>query len=309
MKQLLVTGITGKSGIAFLQRFAESSLRDTYSLRATVRSTSKLERLREIIPDADFCCGNLFDEIFLAEITRNIDVVLHIAGIDKSPALMKAAARNSVKRIILIHTTGIYSKYKAAGEGYRRIDAEVERIAKENDISLTILRPTMIYGTLNDRNIAQFIKMVDKMNPMPVVNHGAYYLQPVHVEDLAQAYFNILSHPEETGGKSYIISGRDKILLIDVFRIIADALGVHRKFISVPFPIAYLGAWLLYFVSVTKIDMREKVQRLCESRAYPHKEAVRDFGYSPMPFEEGLRQEVQEYILKKTIIANSKKTQ
>ena len=46
--------------------------------------------------------------------------------------------------------------------------------------------------------------------------------------------------------------------------------------------------------------MREKVQRLCESRAYPHDEAVQDFGYDPMPFEEGLRREVREYMKAKS---------
>lgn len=66
-----------------------------------------------------------------------------------------------------------------------------------------------------------------------------------------------------------------------------------------PFPVAYAGAWGLYLLSLTKIDMREKVQRLCESRAYPYEEAVRGFGYDPMSFEEGLRQEVREYLAAK----------
>ena len=42
-----------------------------------------------------------------------------------------------------------------------------------------------------------------------------------------------------------------------------------------------------------------EIQRLCESRVYPHGDAVRDFGYDPMPFEEGLRQEVREYLAAK----------
>ena len=71
---------------------------------------------------------------------------------------------------------------------------------------------------------------------------------------------------------------------------------MQRRFLSVPFPIAYAGAWGVYLLSLTRIDMREKVQRLCESRAYPHEEAVRDFGYAPMPFEEGLRGEVRAYV-------------
>lgn len=192
-----------------------------------------------------------------------------------------------MKRLVLVHTTGIYSKYKTAGEQYRQIDKEVTDLCAGSGASLTILRPTMIYGTLGDRNIVQFIRMMDKLNPMLVVNHANYFLQPTHAEDLAQAYYGVLSHLDETAGKSYILSGRDPVKLIELLRIIADEMGVKPRFINVPFPIAYTGAWGLYLASLTKVDMREKVQRLCESRAYPHDEAVRDFGYAPMSLKKG----------------------
>lgn len=243
--------------------------------------------------------GDLTEPDYLRRITQDVDTVFHIAGISKSVTLVKAAAQNGVKRIVLVHTTGIYSKYKAAGEEYRRIDAEVTTICREHGIGLTILRPTMIYGTLGDQNIVKFIKMVDKLNPMPIVDHGAYLLQPVHCRDLGEAYLQVLNHLEETAGREYTLSGRDEILLIDLLRIIADELGVSRRFLSVPFPIAYAGAWGIYLLSLTKVDLREKVQRLCEHRAYPHAEAVQDFGYAPMSFEMGLRQEVQAYLREK----------
>ena len=38
----------------------------------------------------------------------------------------------------------------------------VQNILKDSNIDLTILRPTMIYGSLDDKNISTFIKMVDK---------------------------------------------------------------------------------------------------------------------------------------------------
>ena len=296
MKTLLVTGLTGKSGTVLAKLVREGGLKEPYHIRAAVRKTSRTEPLRALLPEAELLCGDLEDPGFLEELTRGVDVVLHIAGIGKSPGLVRAAAGNGVKRLILVHTTGIYSKYKAAGEGYRRTDEEVAALAREHGLGLTILRPTMIYGVLGDRNIEKFIKMVDRFSPMPVVNHGAYLLQPVHAEDLAHAYVQVLNHLDETSGRDYILSGRDPILLIDMFRIIADELRVERRFVSVPFPVAYSGAWGLYLVSLGRIDLREKVQRLCESRAYLHEDAVRDFGYDPMPFEEGLRREVRAYL-------------
>lgn len=296
MKRLMITGLSGKSGLVLAGLLADGALTEPYRLRAVVRNEARAELLRPLLPELEFCYGDLTDPACLIEATREVDVCLHIAGIGKSVALVKAAAQNGVKRLILVHTTGIYSKYKAAGEGYRQIDAEVTALCHAHGIGLTILRPTMIYGTLGDQNIVKFIKMVDKLSPMPVVEHANYYLQPVHAEDLAHAYVQVLNHPGVTEGKAYTLSGRDPLLLIDLLRIIADELGVRRRFVSVPFPLAYAGAWGLYLLSLTRIDMREKVQRLCESRAYPHEEAARDFGYAPMPFEEGLRREVREYL-------------
>lgn len=293
MKRLLMTGITGKSGRVFARRLLE---RGQWTLRAAVRPASLTEQLQNAWLEVELCPADLYDEDGLVPLLEGVDVVLHIAGIDKSPTLLRAAARAGVKRLILVHTSGIYSKYKAAGELYRQIDEEVLTFAAEHDLALTILRPTMIYGTLKDQNIVKFIHMVDKLNPMPVVNHASYLLQPVHAEDLADAYLRILEHLDETAGKEYILSGRDPVLLLDLFRIIADELGVKRRFLSVPFWIAYPGAWCVYLLSLKRIDLREKVQRLCESRAYPHDAAVKDFGYAPIPFEEGLRREVREYI-------------
>lgn len=298
-KCLVVTGFTGKSGIVFARLLAAHHMTEQYHIRAAVRPTSHLESLLAALPEAELCIGDLEDTAYLKQLTDKADVVFHIAGIEKSVPLVKAALENDVRRLILVHTTGIYSKYKAAGAHYREIDEEVTSLCAEKGAGLTILRPTMIYGTVNDRNIIQFIKMVDKLSPMPVVNHANYLLQPVHAEDLGGAYHTMMSHLSETSGKNYILSGRDPVLLIDLLRIIADELGVKRRFVSVPFPIAYAGVWGLYLLSLSRIDMREKVQRLCESRAYPHEEAARDFGYNPMPFEEGLRREVRDYLQQK----------
>ena len=201
--------------------------------------------------------------------------------------------------MVLVHTTGIYSKYKAAGEEYRQTEGKIDALARQEGISVTYLRPTMIYGTLNDRNMIQFIKMVDRLNPMPMVNHGRYALQPVNCRDLGKAYWQVLSALDQTGGKSYILSGRDSLLLCELFEEIAGCLGVSRRFCSVPFPLAYAGAWGVYGLTLGKLDFREKVQRLCEDRSFPYEDAARDFGYAPMPFSEGLRMEVEEYLREK----------
>lgn len=76
---------------------------------------------------------------------------------------------------------------------------------------------------------------------------------------------------------------------------IGNCLGKKVRFVSCPFFVAYAGAWILYCVTLKKKDYREKVQRLCEPRVYPHDEATRDFDYAPRSFRVGIVNEVEEY--------------
>ena len=60
-----------------------------------------------------------------------VDTIVHIAGIKYSENIVKVTAKCHVRRLILVHTTGIYSKYKEAGEEYRRIDSVVYDICNK----------------------------------------------------------------------------------------------------------------------------------------------------------------------------------
>ncbi len=297
---LAVTGITGKSGQAFARELEKHQDVIRKMFPGGIRLLLHREREKDAAIlscfDTERMYGDLDDEAFLAEALLGVDTVVHIAGIKWSRSLVHAAAGNFVRRLITVHTTGIYSKYKAAGEEYRNIDDFVYMMSKSKNIILTILRPTMIYGTISDRNIASFIKMVDRFPVMPVVNNAEYELQPVHFADLGKAYYDVLVNEKITGGHDYILSGGEEITLRDMLTEMGAYLGKKMRFVNVPFPIAYAGAWFFYLVSIGKIDLREKVQRLCEPRVYPHEEAARDFGYDPRTFRSAIGDEVREYL-------------
>lgn len=299
-KILVLTGATGKkSGGILTKNIGENleRIQEMFSdgIRAVVRATSNTENLDRIIPNIQKCIGELTDITFLKKSFKDADTIVHVAGIHWSKEVVEAAAYCKVRRLVLVHTTGIYSKYKAAGEEYRRIDDYVYKTCKENNILLTILRPTMIYGNVQDNNVVTFIKMVDKLPLMPVVNGARYELQPVHYKDLGDAYFTVLMNEKATANKDFVLSGGEPILLRDMLIEIGKNLGKKVKFISCPYWIAYSGACVLYAVTLTKKDYREKVQRLCEPRVYSHDAAAKAFGYSPRSFKVGIVDEVKEY--------------
>ena len=298
---LAVTGLTGrKSGGGFCENIAKNieEIKQKFrgGIRAIVRESSNTENLDKLVPDAQKYVGEITDIEFLKRAFADVDTVVHIAGIHWSRQVAEAAASCKVRRLIMVHTTGIYSKYKASGEEYRQIDAFVYETCQANNIVLTILRPTMIYGNIYDGNVITFIRMVDKLPIMPVVSGAKYELQPVHYQDLSDAYYAVLMNEEATANKDFVLSGGAPVMLRDMLSEIGDNLGKKVKFVSVPFWLAYSGAWTIYLLSLSKIDYREKVQRLCEPRVYSHEKAKNAFGYSPRTFPEGVPGEIKQYL-------------
>jgi len=294
---ILITGLTGKSGKWLLRKMEnDKDYFELKGLRAIARSPKSLDMLQKANLKIEIIKGETGDEETVRKAMKNVDIVFHIAGIHTSRTIAKVALENNVDWLILVHTTGIYSKYKAAGEEYRQTESYIKNLKEKSQSNISIIRPTMIYGNTSDRNVSVFIKMVDKLRLFPVVSKGNFELQPIHEKDLGEAYYQILKNPSKTKGKDYILSGEEPILLIEMLRIISEIIGKKNLFFSVPFPIAYSGAVLIWVASFGKIDYRERVQRLVEPRKFSHEEATRDFGFNPMSFREGVSTEICDYV-------------
>ena len=299
MQTAVLTGVTGKSGRYAIERLTERKKElEHVRLRAVVRSKEKGAFIEQSGLPAELCVGSVDDEAFLLNTFTGADTLLHIVGIHTSLKVVPLAIRAGIRRIIVVHTTGVYSKYKSAGAEYARIDEQITQICRQSGAALSILRPTMIYGGLDDENVCKFIAMMDRLPVMPVVAGARFDLQPVHRRDLGRAYADVLMS-ESTAGKNYVLSGAEPVTLRDMLTVIAGYLGKRARFVSVPYWFAITGAWGLYLVTLTRLDYREKVQRLVEPRAYPHDEATHDFGYAPMGFAEGVKGEVSAYLAQK----------
>ncbi len=292
---LLVTGITGHSGMYFLQELIKNDYKGP--IRCMIKDPSEISLLDNTSLNIETTVGDLTDLRFAEEAMHDVDTVLHIASIFYSVNVMKAAVKNNVSRAILVHTTGIYSKYKSASEEYKSIEAQINEIIRKHQspIGLIYLRPTMIYGNVNDKNMVIFIKMVDKLRLLSVIDHGKSPLQPVNGRDLGKAYYQVLSNPDIMSG-DYILSGESPITMLDMFKLISNKLDKRTIFISVPLGLGVFMARILKAATLGQVDYIEKVQRMGEDRSFSHEAAEGDFGYQPMPFEEGIRIEVEQYL-------------
>ena len=240
---LLVTGITGHTGGYFLQELINHKYEGP--IRCIVRETSETSMLDNSGLNIEKVYGDINDIEFIRRVTNGVDDIMHIYNIHHSPMIVKAAIENNVSRAILVHTTGIYSKFKYASQGYKDVEKKVsELISAPNCYTkVTILRPTMIYGDLCDSNMSKFIKMIDKLRFMPVINGGKSLIQPVNARDLGKAFFAVLMSPEKTDGKAYNLSGEKPLKMIEVFKMISDDLNKKTFFVSVPLSNKDINAW------------------------------------------------------------------
>lgn len=293
---LLVTGITGHTGRYFLQELINNKYEGL--IKCIVRESSDTSLIDNSGLNIEKIVGDLNNHEFINESMAGVNTVMHIYNIHHSPMIVQAAINNNVRRVILVHTTGIYSNFKDASEGYKNIEKKVSDLTKDFNCptKITILRPTMIYGDLCDHNMSKFIKMVDKLRIMPVINRGNSSLQPVNARDLGKAFYAVLMFPKETQGKAYNLSGDSLIRMIDVFKLISKELNKKTIFVNVPLALGVFMARVLKVISIGKVDYVEKVQRMGEDRSYPHEEATKDFGYNPMTFEKGITTEVGQYL-------------
>ncbi len=292
---IAVTGITGHSGGYFLQELIKQNYPDT--VRCLVRETSDTSALDGSGLRAEKITGDIREETALARLTEAAEVVLHIANIHYSEAVLRAALRAGAKRVVLVHTTGIYSEHKTASAEYKAIEERLAVMTQNADAQVIILRPTMIFGDLRDHNISKFIRMVDRLPVMPEIDHGAGLLRPVNARDLGRAYYQAVT-ADKLSESEYILSGERTLSMHELVTLIGAYLGKKTRFVNCSMQAGTAMAKALRAMSFRRVDLVEKALRMGENRSFPHDAATRDFGYAPEPFDVGLKREVDEYLRK-----------
>ena len=291
---LAVTGITGHSGSFMLQQLIDNDFEGT--LRCLVRESSNTKALDESGLKVEKVVGSTKNADDMLRFVSGADTVMHISGIWETPLLLEAIEKSGGDpHILLVHTSGIFSKHKMASEVYKNIEAGMEKYYAAG-MNITILRPTMIFGDMRDHNISKFIRMVAKLPVMPEVDRGAALIQPVNARDLGQAYYKACMHgalPE----RSYIVSGERPVSIHELCTLIGEYIGKKTRFISIPMGLAVFCAKVICVLTGKKDRLLvEKVLRLGEDRSFSHEPAARDFGYEPEKFETGLRREAEEFL-------------
>ena len=226
----------------------------------------------------------------LAEQLVECQALLNLAsiGFGAAPVILQACHAAGVHRAVFVSTTAIFTQLNSCSKTFRQA---AEAAIKSSSLDTTILRPTMIYGTPDDRNMIRLVRWLSRWPVLPVFGNGCSLQQPVHVSDVACAVVRTLEKPA-TIGRQFNISGATPITYKEVVRLTAKALGRRVQCLHIPAqPVVTLLQATERF-GITLPIKAEQILRLNEDKSFSHSEAAEAFGYSPITFEKGIHQEV-----------------
>jgi uncharacterized protein YbjT (DUF2867 family) len=280
---IFVTGATGYTGRWVLAQL----LKRTQSVRCLVRETSLVDDLEH--PNVSLVKGNLEDVNAWADALTGVDVLLSVAHIQYAPFVIEACQRNGISRVVFLSSTWRFSKVMTpVVEAVIRGEAAVEA----SGLDYTILRPTMIYGPGDDRNLARLRAFMKRSPIMPIFGSGAQYVQPVFVGDVAKVAVDAL-FCDGAIGKGFELGGGSVLTYNEMIDILSQSLTrllvkVHIP-ISVGLMLAFIGNRLLARFPIQE----DQVRRMKESRAFDISEAKAVLGFDPLTFEEGIQKAMQ----------------
>ena len=110
------------------------------------RDASRLEREGVQVRLAD-----LSDPGTLGDTFTGAAAVVHLAGLSLVPRMLPAIERAGVKRGVFVSSAGVHTKLESSGADAKRSG---EQALRDSRLAYVILRPSMIYGTPADRNLA-----------------------------------------------------------------------------------------------------------------------------------------------------------
>ena len=230
---------------------AQELLRRGARLRVAARHPEKAIRLRPLanLGQIQFARCNAKDRRSLEAVLQGADAAVYLVGTwggdqyelqaEGAGAAASIAAAQGASAFVYISAIGAEvdseSSYAATkAEGERRVLAAFPKA--------TVLRPSILFGE-DDAFLNMFAGLIARVPALPVFGSEAR-LQPLFVDDAAEAIANALADPAKHGGKTFEIAGPEALTMRQLHERIAAAQGRKRAFLGVPDPLAALFAAL-----------------------------------------------------------------
>lgn len=217
-----------------------------------------------------------------------VSVVIHLAPLYLLPDILRHATQ--AMRVIAISSTSVRTKQNSPSSTERQVaqrlmqaELDLQQLCQSVGHTLTLLRPTMLYGLGRDATIGRMQKFVQRWGVLPIPAMQTGLRQPVHVDDVTQAILRCIDAPA-TFNKVYELGGRD---CLDVHTLAKRIFTDNHRAVRV----VYIPTWLLSFTLMLLQRLRPSLdwspallKRAAMDQVVENQAAIDDFQYAPRPF-------------------------
>jgi uncharacterized protein YbjT (DUF2867 family) len=251
MTTITVFGGTGFLGRRLVQRLAAegASVRIAVRHPDPARSALRAAGLNQIT-------------VFRADVREQASVAAAVSGVDAvvnavsayvekrgvtfeavheqgGETVAREAVSAGVARLILVSGIGAnpesrYPYIRARGRG--------ELVVQQAFPGTTIVRPGAMFGP-GDAMFGTLADLARMLPVLPLIGGGRTRLQPVYVEDVAEAITRMFADPG-TAGRTYELAGPGVYTMRELVKITLRLIGRRRLLMPVPFTVATVQARL-----------------------------------------------------------------
>lgn len=200
---------------------------------------------------------------------------------------------HQAKRIVALSSTSIFTKRNSSdpdeqntADKLRNGEQRLIAWAEANRIEWVILRPTLIYGLRQDRNICEIARFISRFGFFPLFGAAQGLRQPVHVEDVAIACAAALQSQRATN-HAYNLSGAEQLSYREMVGRIFRAMGKPERFVNIPLFVFRSAVACLRMLPRFRHWSAAMAERMNADMVFDHADADRDLVFFPRPFQPG----------------------
>ena len=197
--------------------------------------------------------------------------------------ILEVMKHSKVKYIVHVSSAAVKSV---------RLDdyAQTKKIGEESvttsGISYSVLRPSLMYGLFDNKNVGWLINFMKKIPLFPIPGNGNYPRQPVFVEDFAKILLHLAKH--KLKNKIYAING-DTINYIDMVKAIKKSRNLNSILVYLPLFI-FIFLMRVYNGIFQKKDFTpDQVKSLTSGDVFEDFKWWNEFDIEKTSFKDGLR--------------------
>jgi nucleoside-diphosphate-sugar epimerase len=197
---------------------------------------------------------------------------------------------HGARHVVAISSTSRFTKSESSDKEEKKMAnnlAEGEKRliawAKRENLTFTILRPTLVYDPGHDKNVSAIASFIRRFYFFPVFGEACGLRQPVHAQDVALCCVAALDSAAAIN-KSYNISGEEIISYREMINRVFTALNKREHVITFPLWLFRLAILFLRIFPPFKKWSASMAERMNRDLIFGHEDASRDLGFKPRPF-------------------------